>query len=187
MDCYVRGNEQLAQTLKGSGIPKGAFCWHGDRRPAMDFHADLQIAKQTETEIGYLFKAAGFEVLEWCNNDYRYDLRIQHPSGTKVTVEIKEDFTCARTGNVGLEFWCRGKPSGIDRTEADVYLYKVHQPDGIVAYYAIDVEALRQMIEDGAYHRVVTGGDPQSGSQSYLFRLDVIKEHAKRIFLINSQ
>lgn len=36
-------------------------------------------------------------------------------------VEIKNDFHIDRTGNIAIEYECRGKPSGISVTEADWY------------------------------------------------------------------
>lgn len=41
----------------------------------------------------------------------------------KKKVEVKRDFKAFDTGNVAVEYWCRGKRSGICKTEADWYAF----------------------------------------------------------------
>lgn len=145
------------------------------------FYTDLEIANKTELEVANLFKQVyRAEVLE-VNDDYRYDLKLKEPEGKEFTVEIKEDFTCARTGNLGIEYSCRGKDSGITRTQADFYLIKAHRPT-IHEYIMISVKRLKELITQKKYHRTVNGGDPGSNSLNYLFRLETIKEAGKHIF-----
>ena len=140
-----------------------------------DFNKDLPVAKRTEKQISDYLVSEGFRLIEECNNS-DYDLRMQRPCGEIFTIEVKEDFMCERTGNVAVEHYCRGKPSGISVSKADIYVYKVHEPNGQKNIYAIKTSKLKRMIEDKLYDRDVTGGDEGSNSKNYLFRLDVIKD-----------
>lgn len=146
-----------------------------------NFRQDHTIAVKTELEVAELLKRSNkFKVKSIkTNNDNRWDLEVHLMDGDIITVEVKEDFTCARTGNVGLEFECRGKLSGISVSKADVYMYKLHEPSGDISFYLIETDELKRMISEKQYHRIVTGGDPGSGSRNYLFKLDTFKKSAR--------
>lgn len=146
-------------------------------QPNYDFDKDLPIAQKTERDVAeFLCEKAQMQFLG-DNDDNKYDLLMQTREGRKITIEVKEDFSCQRTGNVGVEYECRGKPSGIEVSQADLYLYKVHEPDGKSRLYVIKTSLLKQMIKEEKYFRIVCGGDPGSNSMNYLFRLNVIKEN----------
>jgi hypothetical protein len=154
--------------------------------PNYDFRKDFPIARKTEAQIAqYLSEKQNMKFLGECNNS-DYDIRMETPSGKKITIEIKEDFSCARTGNVGVEYECRGRASGIEVSKADFYIYKVHQPDGKKGVYVIQTPQLKRMIEDKEYFRTVVGGDPGSFSKNYLFKLDVIKSNFKFLGYLES-
>lgn len=146
-----------------------------------DFKKDHKIAVKTEEEIAKMLQDANPGKIKRIqfNHDNRYDLGVLLTNGEFLTIEIKEDFTCARTGNVGLEYQCRGRASGISVSKADLYCYKVHEPSGDIAYYIIETKTLKTMIKGNLFDRVVTGGDPGSDSKNYLFKLDVFKKHAE--------
>ena len=147
--------------------------------PNYDFRKDFPIARKTEAQIAqYLSEKQKMKFLGECNNS-DYDIRMETPSGKNITIEIKEDFSCARTGNVGVEYECRGRASGIEVSKADFYIYKVHQPDGKKGVSVIQTPQLKKMIENQEYFRTVVGGDPGSFSKNYLFKLDVIKNNFK--------
>ena len=149
--------------------------------PNYDFDLDLPIARKTEKQVAqFLVDNAGMTFLGECDTN-AYDLEMQLSNGRVITIEVKEDFSCQRTGNVGLEYECRGKPSGISVSKADAYLYKIHQPDGKKGLYVIGTKELKQMVERQEYFRIVNGGDPGSNSMNYLFKLGVIKENFKLI------
>lgn len=145
--------------------------------PNYDFHKDHPIALRTEDEVAKILKQRGYEILGRCH-DYRYDILTKAIDGALVKIEVKEDFLCRKTENVGLEFSCRNKPSGISRTEADVYIYKVHEPQKI-EYYWITTLQLKDMVKNREYHRIVNGGDIGSNSMNYLFRLSVFKTKSR--------
>ncbi len=146
--------------------------------PHYNFRQDHKIARKTERQIADYLVSKGYEFIDECNNA-DYDIRMKTPSGDVITIEIKEDFSCRKTGNVGLEYHCRGKPSGISVSKADFYLYKVHEPNGEKNMYIIKTSELKEMVENKLWFREVNGGDPGSNSLNYLFKLGVIKNRFK--------
>ena len=145
-----------------------------------DFQKDHKIAVKTELEVARLLRLHSSSPIKniQLNNDSRWDLKVTFCDGETMTIEVKEDFTCARTGNVGLEFECRGKLSGISVSQADAYMYKLHEPSGEVSFYLIDVDVLKALIEERRFIKTVVGGDPGSQSKNYLFSLKNFKENA---------
>ena len=142
--------------------------------PNYDFNKDLSIAKKTEEEVSKILANKGAKIISF-NNDNKYDILMTY-KGKRITVEVKEDFTCEKTGNVGLEYECRGKDSGISCSQADFYVYKIHQPDHQIKFYMMKTSDLKKLIKNRFYHRVVNGGDPGSNSMNYLFELKYIQQ-----------
>ena len=144
-----------------------------------DFKKDLKIAQKTEKEMAQLIHEGLGVDLDDIEIGKTKDYDIRFPfKGKHYTVEIKEDFMCAKTGNVCVEYESRGKPSGINATKSDMYFYKIHQPNGDVEVYGMKTATLRQMIENHQYFRTVTGGDAGSFTKSYLFKLDKFKANS---------
>jgi hypothetical protein len=146
--------------------------------PNYDYDKDILIARDTEKEISELLEKQDCTILKF-NHDNRYDLLIER-KGKKYTVEIKEDFTCKYTGNVGVEYECRGKPSGISVSKADFYVYKLHTYKGI-QIYMLKTNILKKMIKDKVYYRIVNGGDRGSNSMNYLFDYGTFIKYGKRM------
>ena len=147
--------------------------------PNYDFRKDLPIAQKTEKQVAVFLEKrfSGLKFVRDCDNsDYDLEFDLQ---GSSLTVEVKEDFTCKKTGNVGVEFSCRGKDSGIRVSKAHYYLYKVHRPDGDVSVYWIKTKDLKTMVQEEKYFRIVSGGDPGSNSMCYLFKLNEIERNFK--------
>lgn len=148
--------------------------------PFYDYKADKRIANESEKEVANLIcKLMNCKLIE-IGTDNKWDLKFEK-DGKFVTVEVKEDFTCCRTGNVGLEFSCRGKDSGISVSKADFYCYKLHEPDSSIGYYLIRTEVLKTLIKESRYHRIINGGDLGSNSLNYLFKLQVIQKYSNKI------
>lgn len=64
------------------------------------------------------------------NSDFKFDLelgqKMEHGLADILAnkrIEAKSDYIAHRTGNIAIEYECRGKPSGIAVTEADYYAY----------------------------------------------------------------
>jgi hypothetical protein len=149
--------------------------------PNYNFVEDLPAAKATEKEVASgLAKVYGVTILDNENKDNKYDILALY-KGSHIKFEVKEDFICERTGNVGLEFSCRGKPSGIQVSEADYYIYKLHTASGI-QFWIHKTDALKKMIADNLFFRIVNGGDPGSDSMNYLFKYCIFIRTGKRLY-----
>lgn len=97
------------------------------------------------------------------NNDYRHDLAVGQVYERQLaeilesqTVEVKRDFGSQRTGNIFVEYFSRGKPSGLATTQADYYCYVISEN----LYILMPTERLKQLCRP--YYgtkRDVRGGD----------------------------
>lgn len=109
--------------------------------------------------------------------DYKWDFKIDFDNSGVQTFESKTDVYCIPpskvngkvikerdTGNIFIEFSCRGKDSGIKVTEADwfVYYFKF-----LGELWMIKVQDLKKLIDENNF-RVGVGGDPGSNSSGYL-------------------
>ena len=148
--------------------------------PNYNYSKDKPIADLCERQVSDLICSITKCKLVAIGKDNKWDLKFEK-AGKHTTVEVKEDFTCARTGNVGLEFSCRGKDSGISVSKSDFYCYKIHEPNDTTGFYLIPTNKLKDLIEDKAYFMVVNGGDLNSDSLNYLFKLNIIKSVATKI------
>lgn len=145
--------------------------------PNYDFKKDYPIAEKTEAQMAEFLckKMDGLRFIEFCDNS-DYDLKFNVRNRYDTTVEVKEDFTCRKTGNIGVETESWGRRSGIAVSKADYYLYKVHRPDNKIGVYIIETDKLKQMIKNKLWHREVIGGDVGSNSKNYLFKLNVVEQ-----------
>jgi hypothetical protein len=136
--------------------------------PNYDFKKDLPIARATELEVaGLLYKNYNAKLIS-SNHTNEYDLLISI-DGKKTTIEVKEDFTCEKTGNIGLEYESWGRPAGIAVSKAAFYVYKAHTKNGI-KYILHKTQTLKDKIAKQTYFRIVCGGDVGSNSMNYLFK-----------------
>ncbi len=151
--------------------------------PNYNYAKDKPIANKTEMQVADIICSKTGYALEEVGKDHKYDLKFYRFKSLVekevFTVEVKEDFTCKTTGNVGLEFECRGKPSGISTSEANYYCYKIHEPSGKIGLYLIKTKDLKTLITDKLYKRIINGGDVGSNSMNYLFPLEIIKDHSR--------
>jgi hypothetical protein len=109
------------------------------------------------------------------NSDSKFDIQLQQSlieqfdlgemfeSGK---IELKgEDWQWEQTGNLAIEYECRGRPSGIATTEAEIWFHQLKRSGRTLMYFAIPVERLkelcRQAYRQGRY-RVRAGDDGES-------------------------
>jgi hypothetical protein len=90
-----------------------------------------------------------------------------------VKVEVKSDIIASRTGNLAIEYKCRGKRSGIKTTEAEFYMYFINH-DLFDEVYKIPVKKLKKLCKK--YGRKTGGGD-DNASKMYLLDKDYLKEY----------
>lgn len=135
------------------------------------FRKDLKVAKASEEEAAALLTSIyGAEILDFEDTN-KYDI-LAKINEKLHTFEVKEDFYCEKSGNIGVEFECRGKPSGIAVSESDFYIYKIHLPQNNIKYAMHKTSRLKESIAKKEYFRVATGGDPGSNTKMYLFKLE---------------
>lgn len=110
------------------------------------------------------------------------DLVLHLKNGLTKTVEFKEDFYHAKSGNIAIEEFCRGKDSGIKVTKSDVWLQIVHmRPPKPKELFFIPTSVLKQFIEDrksgNSFVRLhKNGGDEGSGTHNWLINYEYLKK-----------
>lgn len=113
------------------------------------------------------------------NNDRRFDIDLQYGQvferkvadmlqNKKIEVKTERDMWKA-TGNIAIEFESRGKPSGINSTEADYWFHNLAVGEDIVMTLVFPTKTLRQYITN-TRPRMVRGGDNNT-SRLYLIKL----------------
>jgi hypothetical protein len=130
-----------------------------------DFKKDLAAEKIMTDRVCDYFNDNNMNVIER-NNTKHYDLIVQVDSSQITKFELKEDLKCEETGNVAVEYLCRGKPSGYQVTTAEYYFYLIHTPDKDEKAVIIKTETLKNSLRGGKY-KVKSGGDP--GSKTKMF------------------
>ena len=96
----------------------------------------------------------------------------------RFTVEIKNDIASMRTGNIGIEYECRGKPSGIAITKADYWMHIIRH-DGKFLFLVIKPNLLNVLIEKKAKAKKI-GGDNFSNTKMHLIAIkDILPDGNK--------
>lgn len=133
------------------------------------FKKDLKDGELGERVFAfYLKETKDFDILGF-NNDYRYDIMGQIYCKT-ITFEVKTDryefLKGVKTDNMFIEVSCNNKPSGISRTEADVFVYFL--PDFEEAYM-ISVKKLKELLlTNQEYFRYSTQSGDEGKVKGYL-------------------
>ena len=101
------------------------------------------------------------------NSDFKYDLEYGilegetwlHELLTNKKIEVKTDRRTEETGNVYIEYYCRGKLSGIATTQSDYYVYKIGKDEAILISTSQLKKKIKQLVRDGKARKDVKGGD----------------------------
>ena len=109
------------------------------------------------------------------NGDFRWDLKVGQLAErllaevlTDKTVEVKRDFKASQTGKVFVEFFSRGKDSGIAKTEADFWAFVVGEETIII----VPTDKLKTLVQEAVQKgKVVSGGD-RNTSQGALIKIE---------------
>jgi hypothetical protein len=102
------------------------------------FQTDLQNNIQYENKAAERVKSIFPYVSIQTNDDYKYDFIIQPEN---LSFEVKTDHLALRTNNFFIEFFCRGRPSGISKSEADYYIFH-----DLKLFYMIPTTKLKELI-----------------------------------------
>ena len=80
------------------------------------------------------------------NNDFKYDLKVGQTKELELgaifndkTIEVKYDLQAKKTGNVYIEYFSRGKASGISTSSADYYCFAIGD-----TFHLIESDKLKQ-------------------------------------------
>jgi hypothetical protein len=123
-----------------------------------NFNQDIIDGEEGEKRVAELFcEKCDAIVSVRHNEDNRYDWEFGLDDGNSVTVEVKNDFMIGRTGNFAFETKCRGKASGINVTQADLFVVYCHERN-VEHAYAFRTGYVRELVNGGSYS-VVSGGD----------------------------
>lgn len=162
--------------------------------PQGHFQRDLSIARETEYQMAHLLRQilddrengiiCSFEgqcsTSDWDFSMGYRNMAISKKQGIRFNVEVKENQKCHHTGNVGLEFMCSGKPSGIETTKADFYVYHIHTPETQEISLLLSVKDLKTAIQNKRYQYIrptVRDGEDRP-AHNYIFGLPVFKDIA---------
>lgn len=102
------------------------------------------------------------------NNNKTHDMKMLMPNGVEVLLEVKTDVRCRPgndTGNMFIEFECRGKESGIQVTESDYFVY--YYPF-LKQMWFIKTENLKEIINNNEFRIATEAGDKGSFTKGYL-------------------
>jgi hypothetical protein len=100
-------------------------------------------------------------------------------SGT-LSLEIKTDLLVTKTrdtGNMFIEYECRGKPSGISVTKSDIFITYFKHLDEL---WAIPTSKLKELLSANDFKTVKNVGDKNSKTCGYLIPRMRYKEHFNR-------
>lgn len=102
------------------------------------------------------------------NSDFKYDLLSGVLDGEtwvhrlleNKKIEVKTDMELSKkTGNLYIEYECRGKKSGISTTEADYWAFKLSDERVIIIGTAELKQKIKELVKSGNARSNVKGGD----------------------------
>ena len=142
-----------------------------------NFKQDIQVGERGEDIIINHLISLGFSFLNK-NHDYRYDYKMSYNNNI-ITYEQKTDIYPKNTGNLVVEFECRGKASGLSVTQADYFItYFAHFGE----IWVIKTEDLKKLITYLKPHVMKNSGD--KGSNTKLYRLK--KSRIRKFFRVHN-
>lgn len=143
------------------------------------FISQLSQGELGERVIASFFLSQGkFNKVEFKGAGTEYDLKC-YSDDKSTTFEIKTDryefFKKKQTGNMFLEISCNQKPSGINSSKADFYIY--YFPDR-EEFYLMPLPELRLFLVNQQIHIEQLCGDGNK-FEGYLLNREVCKKHFK--------
>lgn len=75
-------------------------------------------------------------------------------------LEVKTDFMAHKTGNLAIEIECNGKPSGIQTSTANWWLFNINYPDAKPVLLIMTLSRLRKLVTRYLHkNKFIMGGD----------------------------
>lgn len=131
-----------------------------------NFNEDIILGEEGEQIVVRDLESIGGTLVS-DNKDNKYDLIISK-DGEEKTYEVKTDVFCKPhqdTGNMFIEFECRGKPSGIEVSEAEWFVMYFKHFDEL---WYIKNDSLKEIIKDNDFNVTEFSGDEGSNTKGYL-------------------
>jgi len=156
-----------------------------------DFKKDIIEGEEGEQVVRKDLELEGAKYLG-DNKNNQYDIAMLMPNGKEVKLEIKTDVWCIPpkvvqmpfgpmtvsddSGNMFIEFECRGKPSGIIVSKADLFItYFKHFKE----IWYIQTSKLLNLIASENFPTTEQSGDENSNTKGYLIPREDYKDHFK--------
>lgn len=118
------------------------------------------------------------------NRDNKFDIQLAEGSraerrvaeilkcGKIELIEVKkEDWLWERTGNIAIEYECRGKPSGISATRADFWVHALERNGEPLCWFMFPVDRLRDLVCEARLRGKCRAGGDDGLSKIALIRL----------------
>ena len=156
-----------------------------------NFKLDIEDGERGEKIIVNELKSFGYTFVSF-NKDNKYDALLLNKKNEEVKFEIKTDVWCIPekeihtpfgivkesrdSGNLFIEFECRGKDSGIKVTKAKYFV--TYFPYLQEAWFIL-TNKLKKLINDNELPTTTDAGDEKSGTKGYLINRELYKEHFK--------
>jgi len=145
------------------------------------FNEDIKTGEAGEVIVQNYLKANGCTIVT-DNKDFKYDFIATTPNGKEVSYEVKTDVYCKEgrdTGNMFIEYECRGKASGINVSQADWFVtYYKH----LNQMWFIETKELKNLVYYNNFKETEQSGDAGSNTKGYLIR----RHGHKRFFLVKN-
>jgi hypothetical protein len=128
----------------------------------MKFNDSLVSGKQSENIVLKMVKSK--YPIAYIKEGYHKEYDIMIPEINK-TIEVKKDFKSKYTGNVVIEMEMNNRPSGLQATTADWWVFHLDEQEIVW----ITLRRLKDMIEFGGYKLVeFIGEGDEISKQAYL-------------------
>jgi hypothetical protein len=146
------------------------------KKGAYKFKEDIKYGHLGEMEIAKLLGSVGFTFIHQTQGkDSRYDLMMEY-NQNRYTYEIKTDVYERDTGNIVIEFECRGAPSGISVTEADYFTTFFPFFSEV---WNIKTSKLKELISDNELPISEYAGDKGSNTKLYKINKNKYRSYFK--------
>jgi hypothetical protein len=138
----------------------------------MSFREDLAFGKKYEMELLKYVEHDAYEQSVGKFSDW--DMKLYNGTD-ETTYEVKADRLSYNTGNIAIEYKCRGKDSGIRTSKADNYvIFDINGTDNTHKCYIIPTSTIREMIDTNRYYRDMR---TKFDTNMYLFKKSELNEY----------
>ena len=126
-----------------------------------NFEKDLADGHKGEEAVRHFVETVMHKQWIKYNDDANYDILFQNEYEEPVTFEVKTDYCennmgSGGSGNMVIEYKCRGNKSGIRKTKATYFAYYIPNIRDR-QLWVIEVENLKKLIKDNRFKRVFGG------------------------------